>query len=227
MVRGSVLSRRDTSGATGQPEGRMEVRTVGLVLHRRDALALLVTGLLLAALVLSGVAPGELGVARPTDVAGGAVPDGRCDLGSPCAPDAATEAPTRCGPNTPCLADSDAALPTADVSPRVDAQIAHALCDLNSPCAPDLLAAWHRLCDLNTPCLPGDGASGSAPGQQGVVQLGPAADTAGLAQWDTFDIERWVQARLYATEVRDNGVDTTTGGAPYTFPAVYGDDEAR
>ncbi len=203
MVKRSVPTRKDNGEASGQPQGRKHASTVGLALHRRDALAILVTGLLLALLVLSGVASGEPRVAQPTNVAGSATaPHGRCD------------------PDTPCAtAIAVAARVTTDRPLGVDARIAHVLCDLNSPCAPDLIAAWNRLCDLNTPCLPGEAANGSAPGQQGVVQLHPAADTSGLAQWDTFDFERWVQARLYAIEVRDNGAGTTDGdGGPCRVP---------
>ena len=155
MVRRSVLSRKDHGDATGQPRGGKHVRTVGLALHRRDAPGLLGTGLFLLLLVLSGVARGEPRVTQPTGAAGGAaVPEGRCDVGTPCATEVAAGSPTRCGPTTPYLADTDTDSPMVEEPPSVDALIANVLCDLNSPCAPDLIAAWNRLCDLNTPCLP-------------------------------------------------------------------------
>ena len=155
MVKRSVPTRKDNGEASGQPQGRKHASTVGLALHRRDVLALLVTGLLLLLLVLGGVAPQEPRVAQPTGAASGAaVPAGRCDLGTPCTTEVAAESPTRCGSNTPCLADTDADSSMVEEPPAVDALIANVLCDLNSPCAPDPIAAWNRLCDLNTPCLP-------------------------------------------------------------------------
>ena len=196
------------------------MNTLSLALRRRDALTLLITGLLLALLLLSGLAPSDLGVAGPTTVVGGATAlQERCDLDTPCATGIAAPTHAWCELTTACATDTGTALATADEPPGVDTLIANVLCDLNSPCAPDPIAAWNRLCDLNTPCLPGEAANGSAPGQQGVVQLDPAADTSGLAQWDTFDFERWVQARLYAIEVRDSGAGTTDGdGGPCRAP---------
>ena len=153
MVKRSVPTQRDHGQAIAHPRGGKHASTVGLALHRRDALALLVTGLLLTLLVLSGVAPGEPRVAQPTDAAGGATaPQGRCNADTSCATDIAV-----------------AARVVTDEPPGVDAQIAHVLCDLNSPCMPDLIAAWNRLCDLNTPCLPGGPLRGAPASGSGAA----------------------------------------------------------
>jgi hypothetical protein len=86
MVKRSVPTRKDHGDAIGHPRGGKKVSTLGLALRRRDALALLVTGLLLGLLALSAVDPGGPRRAQPTGAAGGAAaPDGRCDLGAPCA----------------------------------------------------------------------------------------------------------------------------------------------
>ena len=179
MSKRHAHTHRDRGEATGHPRGGKRVSSVTLVPQPRDALAILVSGLLLALLVLSGVAQGEPRVAQPTEAAGdAAAPYGRCDLDAPCATDIAI-----------------AARATTDERPGVDARIANVLCDLNSPCTPDLIAAWNRLCDLNTPCLPGQAASGSAPGQQRVIQLDLDADADATARSappaETFDWEQY------------------------------------
>jgi hypothetical protein len=115
MAKRSVPTRQGNSDAVGRSQRGEKVSTVGLALSRRDVVAILVTGLLLLLLVLSGVAPGELGVARPTDVVGSAaVPAGRCDLGTPCATEIAAAAHAPCAASTPCAPDTVTAPATAD-----------------------------------------------------------------------------------------------------------------
>ena len=121
MIKRSAHTRRDHGETIGHPRGRKHTSTVGLALHRRDALALLVTGLLLALLLLSGVAPAEPRVAQPPNMAGdAAAPQGHCDPGTPC--------PT---------AIAVTARATTGEASGVDAQIANVLCDLNTLCLPD------------------------------------------------------------------------------------------
>ena len=112
-------TRKDHGEASGHPQGRKRVSIVGFVPQRWDALGLLVTGLLLALLVLGGVAPGEPRVAQPTDAAGhAAAPHVLCDLNSPCAPDLSAAWTSLCELNTPCPPGDVPTIP-ADQSPAV------------------------------------------------------------------------------------------------------------